>query len=123
MASKRKRFRNITRGTVIAENARIADGFISRLVGLLGSPPLVSGEGLFITPCNSIHMIGMRFSIDAVFVDKSLEVVGLVRDIQPGRVSTLYRRAHSCLELPSGAIDASRTELGDKLEAVDLNQS
>lgn len=112
---KVKSFRNSTRGTEIAQNARVADNFITRLVGLLASKPLAEGEGLLITPCSQIHMIGMKFPIDALFLDKDWHVVGIVENIQPGQISKIYKAKH-CLELASGAIARSATQLGDSLE-------
>lgn len=118
MASRNKQFLNITRGTYIAQSARVADGFISRLVGLLSSPPLQPGEGLLIVPCNSIHMFGMKYAIDAIFFDKQWLVVGIVEGIAPGKLSKVYR-AHCCLELPVGAIRESGTEVGDKCQVTE----
>jgi len=100
---------------VLASRVRFASGFFSRLKGLLGSDSLPEGEGLMISPCNSIHMFGMTYAIDAVFLDKNDVVVGLVKEIKPGRMSSVYFRAARCLELPAGTISNTMTEVGDKL--------
>jgi hypothetical protein len=86
---------------------------------LLSSPPLAEGEGLYLVPCRSIHMIGMKYAIDAVFVDAGGAVVGVVERIGPGKISPLFVRARGCLELPAGRIAASGTQVGDRLEMVD----
>ncbi len=109
-------FVNKTRGTSIADNATIASSFFSRLKGLLGTTELKTGSGLFITPCSSIHMFGMNYAIDAIFVDKKLVVVGVLHSIAPGRMSRVYGRAQSCLELPAGRALETKTEVGDQLE-------
>jgi uncharacterized membrane protein (UPF0127 family) len=114
-AHRTKRFTNITRATAVAESARVADNFFTRFRGLLWAPPLKPGEGLWITPCNQIHMIGMEYAIDVIFLDKQLRVVATVHDIRPWRMSKLYGKAHSVLELPVGAIEASKTEVGDQM--------
>jgi len=49
----------------------IADTFLKRFLGLMGRKKIPAGQGLLILPCNSIHMMFMRFSIDAVYVDKN----------------------------------------------------
>lgn len=87
--------------------------------GLLASPPLVEGEGLYLVPCRSIHMIGMKYAIDAVFVDAGGVVVGVVERIAPGKISPVFARARGCLELPAGRVAASGTQVGDRLEMVD----
>jgi|AGTN01.1.fsa_nt_gi Uncharacterized conserved protein len=109
-------FLNKSKGTYLATNARIAKSFFARAKGLLGTSELPKGEGLHINPCNSIHMFGMKYAIDAVFLDKKLKVVAVVDSIAPGKASRLYGSAHSCLELPAGTARKTNTEVGDELE-------
>lgn len=109
-------FINRTRNAVLAGSVRIADGFVSRLRGLLGTDSLPDGEGIYIVPCASIHMFGMKYSIDALFIDTDNKVVGIVNSIPPGQVSPHFKKAHGCLELPSGVLEKTRTELGDQIE-------
>ena len=105
----------------MAKSAGLAKSLFSRLKGLLGSAPLTPGEGLYLVPCSSIHMFGMRFAIDAIFVDRAGIVVGLVKDLQPGQMSGYFWRAHGCLELPAGTITATKTALGDKLTFKEIH--
>jgi len=116
MSKLRYHFRNVTRGTSIADNALIAKSFIARAVGLLRTASLEPGDGLFLVPCNSIHMFGMKYAIDAIFVDKNLVVVAILDSIAPGKFSTVYPKAHSCLEVPAGRARETATEVGDKIE-------
>ncbi len=117
MSSKNKRCVNATRsGSVLASDARVADNFFTRLIGLLLSAPLKTGEGLVIEHCNSIHMIGMKFAIDVVFLDKKGQVVSLLESFPPGKVSRFYKGAQCCIELPPGAIQNSGTQIGDVIE-------
>lgn len=88
---------------------------LSRMVGLLNRSNLPSGEGLFLDKCNSIHMIGMKFAIDALFLDKKGIVVGMLENFPPGKISKVFFQAKSCLELPAGTIANTRTEVGDKV--------
>jgi uncharacterized membrane protein (UPF0127 family) len=107
---------NLTRGTTLSGPGRIADNAWTRLVGLLRDKSLAEGDGLWITPCNSIHSFGMRFIFDAVFLDRDLRVVHLVRRMKPWRISKVVFAAKSVLELPPGVIDASATEIGDQFD-------
>jgi uncharacterized protein len=107
---------NVTRGVSLTECGRVADGVLTRLVGLLRDKALEHGDGLWIIPCNSIHSIGMKFIFDAVFLDKDLRVVHLVREMKPWRASKMVFAAHSVLELPAGLIDKTATEIGDQFE-------
>jgi len=107
---------NLTRGVRLTEGARVADGFCSRLVGLLRDKGLEKGDGLWIVPCNSIHSIGMQFVFDAIFLDKELKVVHLMSEMKPWRISKLVFAAHSVLELPHGLIAQTGTTIGDQFE-------
>jgi uncharacterized membrane protein (UPF0127 family) len=40
----------------------------------------------------------------------------LISALAPYRISAIYLRSYSVLELPNGTIKKSRTELGDQLE-------
>lgn len=106
---------NATNGACLAERAQRADGFLTRLKGLLGRDHLPEGDGLILHPCNSVHMFFMRFSIDVAFLDRDGEVVGLSYLLPPGAVSPLYRRARQAVELPAGTLGRTGTKLGDVL--------
>jgi uncharacterized membrane protein (UPF0127 family) len=121
VAMKHKKIINLTSGNVLADRARVADSFASRFVGLLFSPPLAPGQGLLIKPCSAIHMIGMKYAIDAVFLDRDWRVVGLADRLAPWRFSPVYRKSRTCLELPAGTITNTATKLGDQIELRDCS--
>lgn len=108
--------RNLTKGNIVASSLVIADTFETRRKGLLGRTSIEPGEGLLIIPCHSIHMIGMKFPIDAVFLDKSKRVVGIRTDVRPGTPFVRCGGAESTLELPAGTVAAKRIEKGDVLQ-------
>ena len=109
------RIRNAERGTVLGDEIEIADDWWQRLRGLLGRPPLKHGEGLLISPCRSVHMIGMKFGLDVVFLARDGRVVGLYEALAPGRLTRWHRDAFHALEVPPGTIASSGTSLGDRL--------
>jgi uncharacterized membrane protein (UPF0127 family) len=111
---------NETRGTVLAQDVERARSFVARFMGLMGRPNLPLGNALWLEG-NGIHMLFMRFPIDAVFVarpasDGTRRVVSTHRGVRPwvGLVP-FVRGAHGVLELPVGAIDASATAPGDSI--------
>jgi uncharacterized protein len=110
---------NETRQTTLGDSIRVADNFFSRFMGLMGCGHLPSGHGLWIRPCNSIHMLWMRIALDVVFIDKNHTVIGTLENIRPWRVSKTYRGAHSCIELPVGTIANSNTQPGDQLRLTE----
>jgi uncharacterized protein len=111
--------RNLTRKTPLADRLEIAAGLWDKFRGLMGRHALPSGHGLWLPDSNGIHMMFMRFPIDAVFVgraasDGSRPVVALRRTLRPWTGIVWYvRGAHGVLELPAGAIDSSGTQVGD----------
>jgi len=107
--------RNRDRGTIVAEAAEVADSSAKRRTGLLKHDRLEPGSGLWIAPCEAVHSLGMRFAIDLVYLDRKKKVRKVRRAMIPRRLSACLT-AHSVLELPVGAVDASRTEPGDQLE-------
>ena len=96
----------------IPYSIKTADSFVARLKGLMFQKTPLHQEGLWITPCNSIHMFFMRFPIDVVFLNKERQVVKLVEKLQPWKIISPVGNAHSTLELPAGAI----TQIGLQLE-------
>jgi uncharacterized membrane protein (UPF0127 family) len=109
------RVRNVSRGTMLADRAGIADTSKTRNMGLLKHTGLEPGEGLWITPCEAIHTIGMKFPIDVLFLDRKRRVLKVRGGMPRWRMSACLR-AHSVLELPSGTAAASETQAGDQLD-------
>lgn len=107
---------NHTQNSLIADKVRVADKFVSRLVGLLDRKEIYPGEALIITNCQQIHMFFMKFPIDVIFIDRSDIVVGLVENISPFSMSPIFLQSHRAIELPAGAISQSRTSLGDIIQ-------
>ena len=70
---------------------------------------------LWIRPCNNIHTFFMRFAIDCIFVDKSMNVKALVENVPPWRLTKFYWKADSVIELSAGSIRRLEIELGDQL--------
>lgn len=106
---------NTTRGTVAVERCLVARSLRDRTVGLLRTPDLAAGHGLWIERSPSIHMFFMRYPIDAVFVDRDGRVVRIVERLRPWRIVAWVRGARDCLELPAGEARAAGIELGDAL--------
>jgi uncharacterized protein len=106
---------NASRGGVLGTRVALADGWWSRTRGLLGQRSLAEGAGLLLTPCRSVHMYGMRFSIDVAFVSRDGTVVETYPGLAPGRRTRWHRDARYALELPAGTIAATGTCPGDRL--------
>lgn len=94
--------------------ARVADGFWSRGRGLMGRRALPQGEGMWLTPCRSIHTCFMRFRIDAVFFDRDGRVTRVHPNLGPWRFASGGPGACAVLEVSAGWLDLSRLAPGAK---------
>lgn len=106
--------------TKIADRIEIADNFWSRLRGLLGRDNLATSEGLIISPCSSIHCFGMKFAIDAIFLDKDYRVVAVCADMKPGAMAS-NRKARHVLELRAGEAARHNIQVGEQLRIEPLD--
>ena len=112
---------NMTRDAVLASRLEVAGSLWAKFMGLMGRPGLEADTGLWLPESNGIHMMFMRFPIDAVFVgrrdaDGACQVVSVHRGLRAwiGLVP-LVLHAHGVLELPVGTIDRTGTQVGDTL--------
>jgi len=99
-------------GRIVCARCVVASTPWSRFVGLMGRASLADDEGMLFTRTGSIHMFFMRFPIDAVFCDRDLRVVKVVRGLAPWRTAA-GRGAKVVIELASGA--AAGIEPDDRL--------
>jgi uncharacterized membrane protein (UPF0127 family) len=99
-------------GRLLADRLRLAHTHWTRLRGLLGTRRLDPGEGLWIKPSNQVHMLGMRYAIDVVFLDEECRVLHVVHALQPNRISPRVKGASSVLELAAGTSTRVGLEAG-----------
>jgi uncharacterized membrane protein (UPF0127 family) len=108
---------NLTSGRCVCVG-ELADRPLLRMRGLMGRRVLPAGEGLLLRPAPGIHTAFMRFPIDALFLDRDLQVLDIVEQLRPWRVAS-ERRARAVLELAAGESARRGVEVGDRLELRD----
>jgi uncharacterized protein len=105
-------------GAQVAGRVRLATSFWARFRGLMGVANLEPDAGLYL-PVNSIHMLFMRFPIDALFVgapdpDGQRQVVAVRADLPAWRGLVMpVRGAAGVLELAAGSVARSGLVAGD----------
>ncbi len=93
----------------------VAETFFTRLRGLLGTKSLPENKGILLCGCNSVHMLGMRYALDIVYLDQAGVIVKLVENLKPWQVSCC-REATDTLEVNSGIIRRCRWKVGERLK-------
>jgi uncharacterized protein len=101
--------------SLLSTNLESAEGHWGRFRGLMLRKVLPVGAGLIIPGCTSIHMMFMRYPIDAVFYDEHARVLRISRAVRPWiGFGWGGRRAAGVIELPAGA--AAEVQIGNQLE-------
>lgn len=103
----------------MASRVRLARRFDERSIGLLMTPSLSPGEGVWLEPCGSIHTLFMRYPIDVVFVDRNRRVVKTAT-VPPWRLAMGGVRSKAVLELAAGSLAGTPVNPGDQLELAEV---
>lgn len=92
----------------------VADDFFSRFVGLMGRKSMRANQCFIIAPCSSVHTIGMKFSIDVIFVDTNKVIVKMVKELKPFRMASANKAKYT-IEVAAGMAQQKNLKLGDQL--------
>lgn len=76
---------------------------------------LRADEGIWVMPSQGVHSIGLRFSVDLIYLDDSYRVIHVVESFGTFRIGPVRRQCASVLELPMHTIYSSQTQIGDQL--------
>ena len=105
-------------GIIITENCQVADSFFTRFKGLMFRRSIPEDYALHITPCNQVHMLNMRFSIDVIYLDASGRVVKIDENVQPGKICKTVKNAKSVIEVTSFYSSENNIRQGDIIEVT-----
>ena len=128
MAERRLRLRRVGDDAVICDRLMLGESFWQRFRGLMGRASMAQGEGLYL-PANSIHMMFMRFPIDALFVssedaDGQRSVVSLRPDLPAWRGIVLpVGGAEGVIEMPAGTLARLGVTKGDRVVFEPVQQA
>ncbi len=101
---------------ILTEHLEEACHFLDRVIGLLKYKDIDNDKALLFQGCNSVHTIGMRFSIDVIFLDSHGKVVKLYLSMPPGKIMFLpVFRARSVIEAKEGFVKRYMIQEGDIL--------
>ncbi len=101
-------------GIQVGCEVKIANHFFERARGLLACDILEPDQALLISPCSSIHTVGMSYPLDIVFLDQSSVVLKVVSDVRPFRFRWVSESC-SVLEVLVGGADRFNIVKGSAL--------
>jgi uncharacterized membrane protein (UPF0127 family) len=122
------RLRRSGDGALLCQRMVLGESFWQRFMGLMGRASIDEGEGLWLAS-SSIHMLFMRFPIDALFVSKAgrdgrRSVVGMRHELPPWRGIVLpVRGAEGVIEMPAGTLARHAVAEGDEVVFEDARAS
>jgi uncharacterized membrane protein (UPF0127 family) len=98
------------------------ESFADRARGLLFRSGINAGEVYWFDRCSSVHMFGMRFPIDVVFLDKQFYITKIVSGLKPWRFA-FSLGSRSVLEMKSGESRARQMKVGQILELKKVEEA
>jgi len=107
--------RNLTRKTLLSENAKICKSALSKFIGMMFSRPRALVFAFKEEKITSLHMLFVFYPIDVLFLDKSKKIVEIKENFMPFSFYRPKNKALYIIELPEGTIKKSKTGLGDKI--------
>ncbi|MEK7581320.1 MAG: DUF192 domain-containing protein [Patescibacteria group bacterium] len=103
--------KNITKKTLLSTNLKEARSTTDKILGLLRKS---NPRSLMFKTRFGIHTFLLKSAIDVLILDSQNKVVS-VKSLKPNRIF-IYNPMHSLvIELPTGTIQKSKTQKGDKL--------
>ncbi len=104
--------KNITRGTIVANNGKKATSLFDQLLGLhrKSNPRSIIFHTRF-----GIHTFFLKEPIDILVLDNRKKVVKIKKNLKPNRLFFWDPIYNTIIELPAGSIKKSKTGLFDTL--------
>jgi uncharacterized protein len=99
----------------VIEELFIASTWWQRMRGLLGRSELTNRQALLIGSCNSVHMFGMRYALDIIYLCKENRIKKIVKELRHWQVS-FCSGAVAAIELKANVSDELGLKMGDKFE-------
>lgn len=104
---------NITRKTVLAEDAKEARSLLDRSLGLLRKS---NPRAIILKTRWGVHTFGMREPIDVLILDDNNHIKDLTEDMRPWKMFFWNPQHCTVIELPAGTVKRTKTQIGDSVE-------
>jgi uncharacterized membrane protein (UPF0127 family) len=109
--------KNKTLKITISEEHTICKSIFSKSIGLMFRIKPKSLVFVFEKEKKTpLHMLFVFFPIDVLYLDKNKKIVEMKKSLMPFHFYSPRRKAKYVVELPFGAIERTKTKVGDKIE-------
>jgi uncharacterized membrane protein (UPF0127 family) len=105
--------KNKTKNTILAKEVLQPTSFQAQSLGLLAHKKPVA---MILNTRFGIHTLFMKFAIDVLILDKTNQIVALKENLKPNDIFIWNPRYNKVLELPTGTIKQTKTQLTDLIE-------
>jgi uncharacterized membrane protein (UPF0127 family) len=105
--------KNITKNIIISDEIDKAKTLSDEILGMILKR---NANGVVLNTRFGIHTFFMKQRIDVIILDKKREVVKVKMNLSPNSLFVWNPRYDTVIEFPSGVINKSNTEVGDKLD-------
>jgi hypothetical protein len=109
------RIQNVTRDANVVTRGCVADNMWTRLKGLIGSPPSSPAGASSSCPVSPSTPVSLVPPSTCCTSTARTSLSAPHRSLPPRRFGRFHRRARYVIELPAGTLEATGTELGDRL--------
>ncbi|WP_052807161.1 DUF192 domain-containing protein [Risungbinella massiliensis] len=106
------RWVNVYRHNTFFRKIELAVTITELMQGLLGRTS--AGRGLFLMGTSQIHMVGMKFPIDVVYLNKEGFIIGLEEALPPNSYGEYFKGAAHVIEFSSGTIQDYQIKVGER---------
>lgn len=107
--------RNRSTGAVLADSVAFTVPPLRRIVGLLLGSGRELAENVWLERCRGVHTLGLRTTVDVIFLDAFGRVLACRPGVPPGCPSVAYSDARATLKLASGFLARCDVLVGDVL--------
>ncbi|MBI2137951.1 DUF192 domain-containing protein [Candidatus Woesearchaeota archaeon] len=108
---------NSSKRTTIADCAKPCSTPLSKAIGLMFTAKPKALLFYFPRPLEvSLHMLFVFFPIDIILLDEKKKVVELKENLKPWHFFKAANAAKYIIEAPEGAVNASKTAVGDTIK-------
>lgn len=106
---------NKTKNTTVAESHSALNGILDKIIGKIKNR---TEAGVVLYTRFGVHTFLMKNPIDVLILDREFRVRAYCKKMVQNRVFLWNPTFDIVIEIPSGRIDKSKTEIGDKLQII-----